>query len=100
MKKARGRGRFQKGESGNPAGRPPKDETFTAILYRKLDEESHGGRTRKEYIIEKLLEMAEKGELPAIKYLMDRLEGTPTARAEIIPPMSYHITFDKELEGI
>jgi hypothetical protein len=100
MPKAKGRGRFQKGESGNPAGRPPKDETFTAILYRKLDEVSQGGKTRKEYIIERLIDMAEKGELSAIKYLMDRLEGTPTARAEMIPPPHYHITFGDELIGL
>ena len=73
--KVRGRP-FPKGVSGNPRGRPPKGETLTETLREVL------GGEGKRLVAEKLLAMAlgkgrQKAYFPALKYLIDRLDGEP-----------------------
>jgi uncharacterized membrane-anchored protein len=58
--------KFVKGESGNPAGRPPGSKSFQAQLRAALEE--HG-----EEILEKLIERAKKGESTSGRFLIERL---------------------------
>ena len=71
----------KKGVSGNPNGRPRKGQTFTDILEGVLGEEvvKHNGKTitGKEAVARKLLELAIKGDMKAIQYIGDRLDGRP-----------------------
>jgi hypothetical protein len=61
--------KWKPGQSGNPAGRPPKGEALTDILKEKVD---------KHAIAEKLIEVAmDKGDLAALKYIYDRIDGRP-----------------------
>ena len=77
--------KFQKGQSGNPKGRPKKGETMTDLLRKKLDipKTSREKLTRKEKIIEKLLILAEAGDLSALKYVFDRIDGKPMTSIEL-----------------
>ena len=73
---------FAKGESGNPHGRPRKGETMTDIL-RQISAESisekGGGKVEiKTAMARKLVAMALGGDLSAIKYVYDRIDGFPT----------------------
>jgi hypothetical protein len=70
-----GRG-FRKGQSGNPGGRPKKAEFPTAELRRILqmiDESS--GKPNSTHVAEMLLAAALKGNIEAIKYIFDRVDG-------------------------
>jgi hypothetical protein len=58
---------FQKGESGNPAGRPRGSRNRTTILMQDL----LAGRA--EAIGQKLVELAENGDIAAIRICMERL---------------------------
>src|ERR1700755_424788 len=58
---------FQKGESGNPAGRPRGSRNRTTILMQDL----LAGRA--EALGKKLVELAENGDIAAIRICMDRL---------------------------
>jgi hypothetical protein len=58
---------FQRGESGNPAGRPRGSRNRTTILMRDL----LAGRA--EAIGQKLVELAENGDIAAIRICLDRL---------------------------
>lgn len=73
--------KYLPGQSGNPHGRPKKGQTFTDILDKVLLEEqvTYNGRviTGKEAAARKLLEMAIKGDMRAITYLADRIDGKP-----------------------
>jgi hypothetical protein len=68
---------FTKGKSGNPAGRPKRGAALTDILSYKLDQKTDGGKLRREVIADKLIELAEAGDLPALRYLFDRMDGRP-----------------------
>jgi hypothetical protein len=71
------RGRpFPKGESGNPKGRPPKGESLTDVLKAVVEKKG------KEAVAEKLWDLAlgkgrRRSYFPALKYLIDRLDGEP-----------------------
>ena len=60
-------GRFAPGNEGGP-GAPRKGESLTDVLRSKLD---------KEEVAEKLIAMAMNGDFPALRYIFDRIDGTP-----------------------
>jgi hypothetical protein len=83
----RGDHHWKPGQSGNPAGRPKKGKTLTDIL------EKHGRKrdvlykdpatgeqrymSRKEALAKELWMLALKGDVQAIKYIYDRIDGKP-----------------------
>ena len=70
--------RWKKGESGNPNGRRNaytdliKDYSFTKINEKE----------RREVVISKLFQLAERGDLKAIQFIVERLEGKALERME------------------
>ena len=58
---------FQKGESGNPAGRPRGARNRTTILLQKLLEDDG------EALARKAIDLAKGGDLVALRMCMDRL---------------------------
>jgi hypothetical protein len=60
-------GRFSKGVSGNPAGRPPSSRNKTTLAIEALLE-GEG-----ESIARKLVELAQKGDLQAMRLCLDRI---------------------------
>lgn len=68
-------GRFTPGHSGNPAGRPKNG--LTAMLNAAMSTDAGDGATWAEVIRDKLLSLAASGNVEALKYLADRLEGRP-----------------------
>ena len=60
---------WKPGQSGNPAGRKKKGETFTDVLRARLAPEK---------LAAKLEELIEAGDVAALKYAYDRVDGTPT----------------------
>jgi hypothetical protein len=70
--------RFQKGESGNPQGRP-KTTRLTDALREQVAEQLQGApeRTIADAIARKLIKLALEGEIAAIREVFDRTEGKP-----------------------
>ena len=70
--------KFKKGVSGNPTGRRNaytdliKDFSFLKI----------GEKERREVVVSKLFQMAERGDLRAIQFIIERLEGKALERQE------------------
>src|SRR5215467_1387793 len=74
---------FEKGESGNPAGRPRGSRNRATLLMESLladDAEAIGRKT---------IEMAKQGDMAAIRLCMDRLAPAPKGEpvAFELPPL-------------
>src|SRR5436853_3706870 len=65
---------FQKGQSGNPGGRPRSEQGITPWLKRLLFEKANG-QTRAELIATTLLNMAIDGDVNAIRVVLERVDG-------------------------
>lgn len=73
---------FDKNPSNiNRKGRPKKTDSFTYFLWSVMSESEVTYRdkkiTGKEAVARKALELALKGDMTAIKYIADRLDGAP-----------------------
>lgn len=72
---------FEKGQSGNPKGRP-KDKPFSDMLRIAIKEASAEGGTKLRAVADVLVNEAIKGNVQAIKELADRLDGKPAQALE------------------
>jgi len=79
--KQRGRP-FKPGESGNPNGRPKSDITMEGVLNSKVD---------KGWAADLLIEMAQKGNFAALKYIYDRQCGMPRQAVDHSGTMDFRI---------
>lgn len=75
--------RYKKGQSGNPKGRPKKDETFRAIAERELQKQimiKEGGRVRrvtlKVAIVKRCLAEAASGKIRNLEFITKLLNQT------------------------
>jgi len=95
--------KWKPGVSGNPAGRPPKDQCCRAILAdicaqtpysaTATAKEKRDRRSNLEILLFKLVSMAIHGNLKAAEIVLDRLYGKPTQ------PIDQHTTNeDKKLD--
>lgn len=68
-------GRFVKGQSGNPAGRPPNDKNKLATLRKTLEIAviEHVSIEKIKRILNKVVEKAEAGDMRAAKLILDKV---------------------------
>ena len=91
---------FKPGNCANPKGRPRKEHSLTAILEQLGDEPwGESGVTRKQALAALLWQKAiDEGDMPAIKYIYDRIDGLPVAKQEISgndgEPVSIKVIFE------
>lgn len=98
--------RFEKGRSGNPAGRPKKRRPHVSafdIVFDKTLTVTHGGRTR-ELTIEEALELqtyqaALKGSRMAIRKVLKMIEKREAALAKMLPPSTRSIRVVREYDS-
>ncbi len=70
--------RWKKGESGNPKGRPKKQDSLTSLLKEEITKicpADREKRTWKELIVRATLQLAMKGNATALKEVWERLDG-------------------------
>jgi len=76
---------WQKGRSGNPGGRPPAGESFAEALRGRLKP------TTLSKLADKTIALAEGGDLRALIFIRDTLDGRPRQALEHIaaegPPL-------------
>ena len=70
--------RWKKGTSGNPRGRPKKQDNLTSLLkdeIAKICPADREKRTWKELVVRATLQLAMKGNATALKEVWERLDG-------------------------
>lgn len=75
-------GKFTKGKSGNPNGRPKKIPDLDKLLAEVLGEEKNG-LTAAQAILKALLYKASKGDVRAAEVLLDRAYGKPKQQTDM-----------------
>ncbi len=65
--------KFQPGQIPNPNGR----HGSLADLFRALSEAKKGDKSRKEKIVDTIIQLAERGNLKAAEMYFNRIEGKP-----------------------
>ena len=70
--------KFKKGVSGNPNGRR---NAYTDLI-KDFSFLKMGEKERREVVVSKLFQMAERGDLRAIQFIIERLEGKALERQE------------------
>ncbi len=77
------KGQFTKGnKEGNRNGRPKKGLAMSDII-NQIGKTKKGKKTRRQIILEKAYDMAENGDLKAIQFIVERLEGKPFQTSNI-----------------
>ena len=69
---------WKKGESGNPNGRR---NAYTDLI-KQFSFTKTGEKERREVVVSKLFQLAERGDLRAIQFIVERLEGKALDRQE------------------
>ena len=86
---------FQKGSSGNPKGRPTRGLDLAARLVAKGHRKHKAtGRVYYDEIVQVLYDMAVKGNMDALRYIMDRVLGRPAQELKIdtqLPALVFQI---------
>ena len=88
---------WKKGQSGNPNGRPPKGKALTEELRLLLERKVWPfDKTARELIVIRLFhEGFSHGDVKALQYIFDRLEGRPAQSMELTgdEKRPLHITY-------
>ena len=84
--------RFKPGQSGNPGGRPRN--LVTNQLRELLTED------KAQDILEKLIQMAQAGNLQAAQYIIDRLDGKPIQALEHSGPEGKPMLIQRERKAL
>jgi hypothetical protein len=78
-------------------GRPPKEKSITNFLDEYLRGGAEPGITRLQQLVTKLYDLAVKGDVNAMKYIIDRIDGkTPETFTAVISTFS---EWRKQLQG-
>ena len=88
-------GKFQKGVSGNPAGRPRKEreDRFYEITASSVTSEDWKD------IVLKAVALAKRGDTAARKWLSDYLMGTPVSKLELTGTDGNAISINVSVDG-
>lgn len=61
----------------NKAGRPPRDWTVSGLIEEAMEEADETGVPAKKLIYQKLVALAKRGDMQAVKEINQRLDGMP-----------------------
>lgn len=90
---------FKKGQSGNPNGRPKGTLNFNNRIEKMLQEavKDKSGKEKEmaDVIVQSLIKQAAMGNMKAIEYLIDKIDGKATQRHEVESTQNINIDTDQ-----
>lgn len=90
---------FKKGDPRiNREGAPKKEWTMTSLYKEALEEEGEDGIPKKKKVAKKLVSLAERGDVIAIKELGNRIDGMPTQKLDQKIEGNIEISFHNSLK--
>jgi len=76
---------FQPGQSGNPKGAPKRAWTWAGVVQEAVEQLEEDGTPIKSSVVKALVREAKRGNILAIKELMNRMDGMPVQPNAEIP---------------
>jgi hypothetical protein len=93
--------RWKKGASGNPRGRPKKQDSLTSLLKEEIEkicEADKENRTWKQLVVRATLQLAMKGNQAAIHEIWNRMDGKLKQSLEHSgagnTPIEFHVIYE------
>ena len=74
---------WTKGKTGNPNGAPKRSWTWASELQKAVEEATKDGRPIKEIIAKALVRETLKGNVHAMRELMNRMDGMPMQGVDV-----------------
>jgi hypothetical protein len=90
---------WQRGQSGNLKGRPPKGESMAEVLRQIGETTDSDGVARKRKLLERMWEMAERGDLAAARLILEYVNGKPVEHIEAQVGPTLYFTADDAAEA-
>lgn len=84
-------GSWKPGQSGNPGGRPHGYVPFAPMLRRALAKTDRRNRSQLEKIAEKVVALALKGDMDAVRWLADRVDGRVAQQLNVSSEQTVHV---------
>ena len=85
-------GRWKKGESGNPNGRPKGSVSLVGMLKKLLEENPGEG----EAVVKQWIEDAKGGRFPQLKEMIERIDGKVADKIESDNKVQVTVRYDKD----
>jgi hypothetical protein len=99
--------RFEKGQSGNPKGRPSGAKNLSTLLNEALNEcvivAEDGGRrkiTKREAIVKRIVNRSTTADLRAVKILLDMLRDSESRTQTTSPEITFTTADKKVIEQL
>ena len=83
--------KWKPGQTGNPGGRPAGYLPFAPMLRRALLKADRRNRTQMEKIAEKVVAMAAQGDMDAVRWLADRVDGKVAQSISVDSQQTVHV---------
>jgi len=83
--------KWKPGQTGNPGGRPHGYVPFAPMLRRALLKADRRNRTQMEKIAEKVVAMAAQGDMDAVRWLSDRVDGKVAQSISVDSQQTVHV---------
>jgi len=74
---------FKPGQSGNRKGAPKKEWTWSSELKKAVEEKAKDGKPIKYHVSRSLVNQALKGNVNALREMMNRMDGMPKQSHEV-----------------
>ncbi|MEK7581120.1 MAG: DUF5681 domain-containing protein [Patescibacteria group bacterium] len=74
---------FRKGQSGNLKGAPKRDWSWLGTLQEAVEKKVNSGESIKELVAKSLVNQALKGNVSAMKEIMNRMDGMPKQSTDL-----------------
>jgi len=87
------------GADANPNGRPKREWTVQGMIEDAMEQLGIDKKPAKKVVYQKLVSMAVKGDIQAIKEISNRLDGMPTQKQEVDNKHRFELT-DEQLKRI
>ncbi len=86
-------------ENINRNGRPKAEWTIAGLIREALERTDKEGITDKQYVYQKLVDLAKNGDVAALKEINNRLEGQAVAKQEVEIKKSLLLDDDSKIQS-